>query len=59
MNDFIASKETLNAKTFKRNENNVQSILYRRAVNEFFKIDHRNNKTKASQIYDNDTFDFR
>ena len=36
MNDFIASKETMNAKTFKKNENNVQSILYRRVVNELF-----------------------
>ena len=36
INDFIASKETMNTKTFKENENNVQSILYRRVVNEFF-----------------------
>ena len=35
-NDFIANKETMNAKTFKENENNVQSILYRRVMNEFF-----------------------
>ena len=35
MNNFIASKETINAKTFKKDENNVQSILYRRVVNEF------------------------
>ena len=26
MNDFIADKETLNAKTFKKDEDNVQSI---------------------------------
>ena len=26
----------MNAKTFKKDENNIQSILYRRAVNEFF-----------------------
>ena len=30
----------MNAKTFKRNEDNVQSILYRRVVNEFFENDH-------------------
>ena len=35
-NDFIASKETMNAKIFKKDENNVQSILYRRVVNELF-----------------------
>ena len=40
MNDFIASKKTMNAKTFKKDENNVQSILYRRVVNEFFENNH-------------------
>ena len=35
-NDFIASKKTMNAKTFKKNENNVQSTLYRRVMNELF-----------------------
>ena len=35
-NDFIANKETMNMKIFEKDENNVQSILYRRAVNEFF-----------------------
>ena len=25
-NDFIASKETMNAKTFEKSENNIQSI---------------------------------
>ena len=42
MNDFIASKKTMNAKTFKKDENNVQSILYRRVVNEFFENNHQN-----------------
>ena len=37
INDFIASKETINAKAFKKDKNNIQLILYRRAVNEFFK----------------------
>ena len=37
MNNFIASKETMNTKTFKKNESNVQSILYCRVVNAFFK----------------------
>ena len=36
MNDFIANKKTMNAKTFKKNKNNVQLILYCRVVNEFF-----------------------
>ena len=36
MNNFIADEKTLNAKTFKKNENNVQSILHRRVVSEFF-----------------------
>ena len=36
-NDFIADEKTLNAKTFKKDENNVQSILHRRVINEFFK----------------------
>ena len=36
INNFIASKETMNAKTFKKSKDNVQSILYRRALNEFF-----------------------
>ena len=39
-NDFIASKKTINAKTFKKSENNVQSILYRRVVNKFFENNH-------------------
>ena len=39
-NDFIASKETMNTKTFKKDENNTQSILYRHVVNEFFKNDY-------------------
>ena len=33
---FIINKKTLNAKTFEKNENNVQSILYRRVMNKFF-----------------------
>ena len=41
INDFIASKETMNAKTFKKNENNVQSTLYHRAVNKFFENNHK------------------
>ena len=41
-NDFIASKETINAKTFKKNKNNIQLILHRCAVNKFFKNNHRN-----------------
>ena len=40
INDFIASKKTINAKTFKKDENNVQLILNRRAVNEFFENNH-------------------
>ena len=36
-NDFIVSKETMNAKAFEKNEDNVQSILYCRVVNELFK----------------------
>ena len=36
INDFIASKETKNAKIFKKNEDNVQSILYRRVMNKLF-----------------------
>ena len=40
MNDFIASKETMNAKTFKKDEDNVQLILYHRVVNEFFENNH-------------------
>ena len=41
-NDFIADEKTLNAKTFKKSENNVQSILHRRVIYKFFKNDHRN-----------------
>ena len=40
MNDFIASKKMMNAKAFEKNEDNVQSILYRRVVNEFFENNH-------------------
>ena len=40
MNDFIANKKTMNAKTFKKDENNVQSILYCRVISEFFKNDY-------------------
>ena len=40
MNDFIASKKTLNTKTFEKNESNVQSILHRRVVNKFFENDY-------------------
>ena len=40
MNDSIASEETMNAKTFKKNENNVQSTLHRRVMNELFKNDY-------------------
>ena len=40
MNDFIASKKTINALTFKKDENNVQSTLYRRVMNKFFKNNH-------------------
>ena len=36
-NDFIINKETLNAKALKKDENNVQSMLYCRVMNEFFK----------------------
>ena len=36
-NDFIASKKMMNAKAFKKDENNVQLILHRRVVNELFK----------------------
>ena len=36
MNDFIANKETMNAKTFKKDENNIQSILHRRVMNDSF-----------------------
>ena len=35
-NDFIINKKTMNAKAFERNENNVQSILYRRVINKLF-----------------------
>ena len=42
MNDFIANEKTLNAKAFEKNENNIQSILHRRVMSEFFKDDHRN-----------------
>ena len=41
-NDFIISKETMNAKAFKKDENNVQLILYRRVVSKLFKNNHRN-----------------
>ena len=41
-NDFIANKKTINAKTFERDENNVQSVLHHCAVNKFFENDHRN-----------------
>ena len=37
MNDCIADKETLNTKTFKKDEDNVQSTLHRRVMNKFFK----------------------
>ena len=40
INDFITSKEIMNTKTFKKDENNVQSTLYRRVVNEFFENNH-------------------
>ena len=30
----------MNAKTFEKNENNVQSTLYRRVMNEFFENNH-------------------
>ena len=39
-NNLIANKETMNAKTFEKNEDSVQSILYRRVVNEFFENNH-------------------
>ena len=39
-NDFIASKETMNAKASEKNENNVQLVLYRRVVNELFENNH-------------------
>ena len=42
INDFIANEKTLNVKTFKKGENNVQSILHRRVINKFFENDHRN-----------------
>ena len=41
-NNFTVSKETLNAKTFEKNEDNVQLILYRYIMNEFFKNNYRN-----------------
>ena len=41
MNDFTVSKETLKTKAFKRNKDNVQSILHRSVVNELFKNDYR------------------
>ena len=47
INDFIANKKTINAKTFKKDENNVQSILYRRVVNKSFEIIIKINKTKV------------
>ena len=46
-NNFIASKETLNTKTFKEKRNNIQSILHRCVVNEFFKNNHRNQQNKS------------
>ena len=42
INDFIADKKTLNRKTFKKNKSNVQSILHRCVMNEFFKNNYRN-----------------
>ena len=36
INNFIVNKKTMNAKAFKKNENNVQSTLHCRVVNEFF-----------------------
>ena len=40
INDFIANKETMNAKTFKKNENSVQLTLYCRIVNKSFENNH-------------------
>ena len=40
MNDFIASKKTMNAKIFEEDENNVQLTLYCRVVNKFFENNH-------------------
>ena len=39
-NDFIVNKKMMNAKIFKKDENSVQLILYRRVVNELFKNNH-------------------
>ena len=41
-NDFIASEKTINAKTFKKGENNIQSMLHRRVMNKFFENNYRN-----------------
>ena len=41
-NNFIANKKTKNAKTLKKDEGNVQSILHRRVMNELFENNHRN-----------------
>ena len=55
INDFTISKETINAKAFEKNENNVQLILHRCIINKFFEILIKINKIKTSQIHDNDT----
>ena len=39
-NDFIADKKTLNAKIFKEDDDNVQSILHYRVMNVFFENNH-------------------
>ena len=39
-NNFIANKETMNAKASEKSENNVQSTLYRRVMNELFENNH-------------------
>ena len=46
-NDFIASKETLNAKTFKNYENNAQLNLHNRIMNELFKNNYRSEQNKS------------
>ena len=52
MNDFFINKEALNAQTFKKDENDTKSILYRNVMNESFENDHRkqqNNDIARSQ----------
>ena len=41
INNFIASKKTLNAKASEKDEDYAQLILHRCIMNEFFKNDYR------------------